>query len=268
MKCTVVPVIFLVFIASAPLAAAQKAGTRSKAKQGNPQTKAGTSPTQTHREMKGHEDRVMGVAFIRDDKLLVSGSEDGTIRIWDVQTGRELRRAEVGSAVKSIAVTDDGSAIAAAIQGKSETTLSVFDVDNLKVGSTWQVPRADHVGISSNAKVVITDCLPATLWDAKTGREIFKLSGKDANWAFDVAISRDGNFVLTGGSPESGAVQLWDAGTGNNIATFNIHTGIVNAVAISATGETGASGSFDGTIGFWDLKNRREIKVLKRLPKN
>jgi WD40 repeat protein len=62
---------------------------------------------------KGHTQGVMACAFVGSGAVGVSGSWDGTLRFWATSTGRELEKLELGSPVRSIAVSGDGSLLLA-----------------------------------------------------------------------------------------------------------------------------------------------------------
>src|SRR6478609_4720151 len=62
------------------------------------------------RVLEGHSDRVLTVAFSSDGKRAVSGSQDRTVRLWNVGNGKELCRLEGHtSLVRSVCLSADGS---------------------------------------------------------------------------------------------------------------------------------------------------------------
>jgi len=72
---------------------------------------------------KGHSDRVYSVAFSPDGKLGLSGSEDNTLKLWEIATGRELRTFKGHSAsVYSVAFSPDGK-LALSSSGDGSTRL-------------------------------------------------------------------------------------------------------------------------------------------------
>src|SRR5947209_7137684 len=87
---------------------------------------SGTWPWGTERSrLEGHEGVVEGVAFRGDGKLAVTGSWDGTVRLWDLPTGSErlCLRGHKG-AVRAIALSRDGNRI---LSGSWDRTAQLWD---------------------------------------------------------------------------------------------------------------------------------------------
>ncbi|MEL6104707.1 MAG: hypothetical protein AAFU85_01665 [Planctomycetota bacterium] len=67
------------------------------------------------RRLKGHTDVIQGVVFTPDSKHVISGSADGTIRFWSVQTGKQLGVVYPNRPVTSLAISGDGKSLAAGL---------------------------------------------------------------------------------------------------------------------------------------------------------
>ena len=81
--------------------------------------------------LKGHKDVVFHGAFSPDGKTLATASWDGTVRLWQVETGQELLTlAGSGSAVFSVAFAPDGRALAAGCAGAPQGTALLWRADS------------------------------------------------------------------------------------------------------------------------------------------
>jgi WD40 repeat protein len=96
------------------------------------------------------------------------------------------------------------------------------------------------------------------LWDVESGEKIreFEISGQTDN--FSLAISPDGETVLTGTSNDE--VILWDMGTGQRIRTLEGHTGsMVTSVTYTPDGQHALSGDANGLLILWDLSSGKPL---------
>ena len=106
----------------------QKAGARLVFPALVPRRPSFTPPGAELRRFEGHEDWVTSVAVLADGRRALSGSDDKTLRLWDLESGAELRRFEGHEyRVTSVAVLADGRR---ALSGSYDKILRLWDLDN------------------------------------------------------------------------------------------------------------------------------------------
>jgi WD40 repeat protein len=171
---------------------------------------------------------------------VASGSQDNTIKFWDVASGSELRTLSGHTNwIPSVAFSPDGKVLAS---GSFDRTIKFWDAasgSELRTlsGQTNSVPS---VAFSPDGKVLASDSWGITLWDVASGRELRTLSG-DVAFAF----SPDGK-VLASGSGDSVAfspdghmlafretIKLWDVASGSELRTLLFHLGEYPGLALA-----------------------------------
>src|SRR5438067_6436746 len=91
------------------------------------------------RVLEGHTDRVLSVAFSSDGKRALSGSQDRTVRLWNVGSGKELCRLEGHTLlVRSVCLSADGSL---ALSGSYDGTVRLWDVAGERLLRTFNGHR-------------------------------------------------------------------------------------------------------------------------------
>ena len=209
--------------------------------------------------LTGHAHYVFSVAFSPNGQTIASGSWDDTIRLWDVNTGTELKKITGNTSnVLTLAFSPNGQTIAS---GSSDNTVRLWDVNTgteLKK-FTGHTRTVYSVAFSPNGQTIASGSSDDTirLWDVNTGTQLKKFTGHTEN-VRSVAFSPNGQTIASGSSDDT--IRLWDVNTGTQLKKFTGHTENVRSVAFSPNGQTIASGSSDDTIRLWDVNTGTQLK--------
>ena len=208
--------------------------------------------------LEGHTDLVRSLSFSHDGTL-ASGSWDGTARMWNIGTRRQVARLQQGShdeRVVSVAFSPEGDILAvvslstglwdvvtrrriANLRGEGQPYSAAFSPDGTLALGLW------------NGEI--------ELWNVETRRQIAVLTGHSA-WVRTVAFSQDGTHLFSG---TRDGIELWHMADRERIATLKGHRHGVTSVSPSPDGGMLASGSEDKTVILWDVATRQKIATLK-----
>lgn len=213
----------------------------------------------TRRLFSGHGAAVLSVDYSADGRLVLSGSSDRTLRLWEAATGQERQRLRgLEANLSSVALSRDGRL---AIAGAMDALVHIWD---LASGQELQPLRGHRgevtsVAFSPDGDVVLSGSTDGTLrlWEVATGRELRRFSGHAAGvWA--ATFSPDGRLVLSGSDDAS--IRLWDAATGAELRRFAGHATRVLTLDFSPDGRHALSGSWDETVRLWDVATGAELR--------
>jgi WD40 repeat protein len=207
----------------------------------------------------GHTAGVWAVAISPDDARIASGSDDKTMRLWDIKTLKEVRKFDHGKyQVRAVAFSPDGKQIASGAAGDAESDpVYLWDAESGKQVQTYKGHKRDvtTVVFTTDGKRLLTAGLDGMLivWEVETGKELQRLGkGVGSGVFYHAALSPDGKRALTAGYSDR-TVRLWDLEKGVEIRKYEGHPGAVLDVTFSSDGKRALSCDSQYTIKLWKL---------------
>jgi WD40 repeat protein len=212
--------------------------------------------------LEGHADWVNAVAVTPDGSRAISGSDDRTLKVWDLESGRAVQTLE-GHArgVNAVAVTPDGSL---AISGSYDGTLKVWELESGRAVQTLEghADWVSAVSVTPDGSLAISGSDDGTLkvWELESGRAVQTLEGH-AGPVWAVAVTPDGSLAISGS--DDGTLKVWELESGRAVQTLEGHARPVSAVAVTPDGSLAISGSDDGTLKVWELESGRAVQTRR-----
>ena len=213
---------------------------------------------------------VTSVAFSTDGRTLATGNADGTTRLWDMASHRQIAALTGPTGpVDSVAFSPDGRTLAT---GNTDGTARLWDMATRRqiAALTGPTGAVSSVAFSPDGKTLATGGADATvrLWDVATHRQSGSLLTGPTAPVSSVAFSPDGATLASW-------QRQWRLVVGRahpcncltsptSAARLTGHAGAVNSVAFSPDGKTLAAGSGDGTVQLWDMATQQQIATLTR----
>lgn len=195
------------------------------------------------------------VAFSPEGNLILTGSADTTLQLWDRQTSRcllsfEGHKNEITAVAFSPAFNLAGRFVCSA---SADTTLKIW---SLSSGACLRTCGGHSAAVQSVAvhpagHLMVSGSRDAKLklWEVSTGR-CLRTFGEHRDGVMAVAFSPDGRSVVSASADQT--LKQWNLDTGDS-RSFEGHKAAVNSVALSADSRYALSGSDDHTCKLWNL---------------
>jgi WD40 repeat protein len=198
----------------------------------------------------GHDGPLTAAEFTPDGSRLVTASEDGTARVWDVMSRKVLHTLKQGDSIRALAYNPQGSRIATigihspvkiwdAASGKELPAL-----ERASTGNTVQFNRAGDRLLAAGEEGI-------RVWDTHSGRLVAQTR------FFPTALvtaTFNSKGSLIASADGSDTVSIWDAQTGKLLQSL-LHKSDVRNVCFDRSGDEVIAGGEDGAVYVWNAKS-------------
>lgn len=221
--------------------------------------------------------KVLSVAISLDGQIIAGGLIDGNIKLWNKNTGKELRTFSGHSgSIHSLSISNDGQFLTS---GSRDKTIKIWNIQTgqllhtLTEGSGIIV----SVAISPNGQMIASSSVEnrvIRIWNLRSGKLIHTLTGHSYP-IWSIAFSADSQTLVSGSVDRT--IKIWELSKGQVQQTLSGHLNIIKAVAISPYGSIIASGTYsakdvtqaevhpedDSNIKIWNRNTGELLRDLK-----
>jgi WD40 repeat protein len=215
--------------------------------------------------LTGHLLEVTCLASDAQKTILVSGSADQSIRVWDFASGDLQNLVSVpGRQIRSLAVSPDGELVAVSTD---DHNIQLINRSNNRFVKSFQghTSTVKSIAITPDGWLLASGSFDRSikLWRFPFGPELKTISGSISE-VFCLALSADRRYMISGGADR--VVRIWSLPDGSAFKVLEGHSDTVTSVAASQDGQFLATSSRDNTIRIWNFPSGSIHKDL--LPQN
>ncbi len=250
---------------------------------------------QIYKTIRGHDSWVTDAMFTRDDAWILSSSHDNRVKLWNFASYEEERILEDrvleghADAVLAVSFSKDGESVLTAgadrkakqwgvdapmqtaLDSGSNDTPSIDDDTSYEEGHAFLISSARFFPDGRRIATASADNT-TRIWNTETGTELLALQNTGRSAA--ISVSRGGQLILTGGGKQNDKrqgedeitfweAQLFNADTGEKLATLLAHRSEVTTTAISPDGTILFTGDATGRCRLWNSQSGQMIRELK-----
>lgn len=215
-------------------------------------------------ERRRFDEEFWAVALSWDGKYLAIAGKDRTLRVSEIETGKELQRFQVSVFVSSLTFSFDGRHL---VTGNSDDA-RIWEIASGKELHRFTGAAKQIISVAADAsgRFLVTGSLrdnAAQLWDVERGRPVPRLDSHSESIT-SVSMSPDGKHFATGSADKT--ARLWEVASGKELRRFEGHSEDVKSVFLSKDGSRLVTGGFDGTVRLWDCNTGKELGRFEDRP--
>jgi WD40 repeat protein len=224
--------------------------------------------------LQGHKGLIRAVILTPDGRLVISMSDDDTLKVWEIESGRLLHSLEAWG-VRSFSVTPDGRQV---VYISSADAITFVNLESGLVKNSipyYFGKKVSSIAIAPDGKKIVFGVADGslTVHDMVSGNELLKLRGH-TNAVHAVSVTPDGKQVVSGSGDSTLKVwkltnerppnlRDWEPNPSPLLRSLDGHSGSVTSVAVTSDSQQVISGSWDKTIKVWDLASGSIIRSLE-----
>jgi hypothetical protein len=213
--------------------------------------------------LHGHVGAIWSIAYSPDGTLIVSGSDDGTIKVWDALVDYEkiiLEEANPANPAQTVCFNSDGTLLAS---GENDNVIRIWSTEEWEVlhKLSGHEDSINSINFSPDSRYVVSGSSDNTIkiWRADTGELLKTLEGHLGS-VTSVQYSVNGEHIVSSG--EDNTIRIWDSETGECKRMLTEHKGGVTSVQYTTDGKYLISGSDDKTVRIWNSKTGECLLAL------
>ena len=212
------------------------------------------------RDLAGHTLTVTACAVTPDGRHVVSASDDKTLKVWELASGRPVATLRGHTlAVAACAVTPDGRH---AVSASEDKTLKVWELASGRAVATLQghTHYVTACAVTPDGRHVVSASQDHTLkvWELASGRAA-TLEGH-TYYMTACAVTPDGRHMVSASKDKT--LKVWDLTSRRAVATFQGHVHDVTACAVTPDGRQVVSASTNNMLRVWELISGRDVATL------
>lgn len=235
------------------------------------------------RKYDAHASWVLAVDWEPGGTRIASTGADGTVRIWEADTGeslltyrghvRLLNKINLQATVYTVAWAPEGLRVASAGDGSNVYIWNAATGQTLTLyqNHSGLLPNVFAVAWSPDGKQIATACSSigfdktVHIWDATTGQTLKRYdahSGWTPNFSvLSLAWSSDGAHIAATCADKT--IRVWNAATGHLVSTYRFHSEWSSHIAWSPDSQYLASAHTDHTVRIWDISTETNIMTYR-----
>ncbi len=213
-------------------------------------------------DLEGHNDAVTAVAHLAGRRLMISGSADNTLKLWNTESGTCERTLEGHTnSVTAVCGSSDGRL---AFSTSRDRTVRCWEIATGRCLQTLASTESELtcLAVTRSGQRVVAGGQDGSLrgWDVSSGICDLIIEAHRGG-VTSLALTAGGKYAFTGG--QEGVIKRWDIESGALVSESVGHQGTVSGLALSDDGRLLLSSGFDKTLIMWHAASGTALRTMR-----